>query len=126
MNTDIGLDVTDEFSETTASALAAIGHQIREIRLARGMTLWALGKVSGPSPSFLSLVERGRASSSISSLIVISRALGVTMSDLVSGEPVPEDDLVVRGDEQQIVETTNHDSSVRVRLQACRLEHKKV
>jgi transcriptional regulator with XRE-family HTH domain len=72
------------------------------------MTLQALADASGLSPSMLSLVERGRASPSIGSLIVIASALGVTMSDLMAIDPPSEGRLVVRASEQRIVETARH------------------
>src|SRR5947209_16014989 len=83
-------------ADAAASALTAIGLRIKEIRLARGMTLQSVSDVSGLSPSMLSLVERGRASPSIGSLVVIASALAVTMSDLVANELTPEERLVVR------------------------------
>src|SRR5947208_13778558 len=102
------IEGTDSLSDATASALAAIGIRIKEIRLARGMTLQTVSDVSGLSPSMLSLVERGRASPSIGSLVVIASALGVTMSDLVANEPTPEERLVVRGTDAKVVETAQH------------------
>jgi len=100
--------VLDDLAETTASTLAAIGARIREARLARGLTLQALADVSGLSTSMLSLVERGRASPSIGSLIVISSALGSTMADLLAVEPPADQKLVVRESEQQVIETSQH------------------
>jgi transcriptional regulator with XRE-family HTH domain len=98
----------DNFAEATASTLAAIGIRIKEIRLARGMTLQLLSEASGLSPSMLSLVERGRASPSIGSLVVIASALGVGMSDLLTGEQASEEKLVVRASEPQAIETAQH------------------
>lgn len=108
MASDIGMELAEDVSETTASTLAAIGLRIRATRQRQGMTLQKLGEESGLSPSMLSLVERGRASPSIGSLIVISNALGVTMSDLVTGDATPDSDPVVRVEDQQIVETADH------------------
>jgi transcriptional regulator with XRE-family HTH domain len=98
----------DAGADTTASTLAAIGNRIRKARLARSMTLQAIAQVSGLSPSMLSLVERGRASPSIGSLIVIANALGITMSELVSTPEARENRLVVHSDEAPIVETAKH------------------
>jgi transcriptional regulator with XRE-family HTH domain len=98
----------EDYADATASALMAIGIRIREIRQARGMTLQALADVAKLSPSMLSLVERGRASPSIGSLLVIANALGVTMSDFLAGEPAPEERLVVRASEQRAIETSQH------------------
>jgi transcriptional regulator with XRE-family HTH domain len=101
-------DIAGTIAETTANTLAAIGLRIREVRQARSMTLQALADASGLSPSMLSLVERGRASPSIGSLVVIACALGVTMSDLLPGEPALDESLVVRAANQRAVETAQH------------------
>jgi transcriptional regulator with XRE-family HTH domain len=106
--TDSAVASTETLDEATASTLAAIGVRIKEIRLARGMTLQALSDASGLSPSMLSLVERGRASPSIGSLVVIASSLGVTMSDLVAGDAAAEEKLVVRASEPRAIETAQH------------------
>lgn len=110
--TDMDIPIEDQglgdVAETMASTLAAIGHKIRKARTDRGMTLQAIADVSGLSPSMLSLVERGRASPSIGSLIVIANALGIAMSDLVSTPEVREDRLVVRAEDAPIVATAKH------------------
>ena len=98
----------NDIPETTAMTLVAIGNRIREVRQARGLTLQAIADVSGLSPSMLSLVERGRASPSIGSLIVIANSLGVAMSDLLATESAVEEKLVVRADEAKVVETAQH------------------
>ena len=72
------------------------------------MTLQSVSDVSGLSPSMLSLVERGRASPSVGSVVVIASALGVTMSELVANEPTPEERLVVRSTDAKAVETAQH------------------
>ncbi|MGA7809843.1 helix-turn-helix domain-containing protein [Bradyrhizobium sp.] len=100
--------VSGEIAETTANTLAAMGSRIRELRQTRGLTLQELADVSGLSTSMLSLVERGRASPSIGSLIVIANALGVTMSDLLVNGPDSEEKIVVRASEGRVVETAQH------------------
>jgi transcriptional regulator with XRE-family HTH domain len=107
--TDAHLDaIPEEIAETTANTLAAIGFRIRELRQLRGLTLQELANVSGLSTSMLSLVERGRASPSIGSLIVIASALGVTMSDLLVNGADSEEKIVVRASEARKVETAQH------------------
>lgn len=101
-------DLSGEIAETTASTLAAIGLRIRELRQGRGLTLQELADMSGLSTSMLSLVERGRASPSIGSLIVIANALGVTMSDLLINSGHAEERIVVRASEARVVETAQH------------------
>ncbi|MEF2070588.1 cupin domain-containing protein [Consotaella sp. CSK11QG-6] len=97
-----------EMAETTAQALAAIGNRIREARQARGMTLQAIANAANLSPSMLSLVERGRASPSIGSLVVIASALGVTMSELLAIDNEPEEKMVIRASDARIIEAAQH------------------
>jgi len=100
--------VPQEATQSMANTLAAIGLRVRELRLARGMTLKTLAAKTNLSPSMLSLVERSCASPSIGSLFVIASALGVTISDLIVHEHASEDGLVVRGSDQPAVETAKH------------------
>lgn len=97
-----------EFNENTNRALAAIGHRIRELRKLRGMTLQQLAEICNLSSSMLSLVERGIASPSIGSLIVVSDALGTTMSDLTAATENYDGDPVTRASQAKIVRTTKH------------------
>jgi len=105
---DTTISTAGSIPEATANALLAIGLRIRDCRQARGMTLQALAEASGLSSSMLSLVERGRASPSIGSLIVIANALDVTMADFMANAPAADDNIVVRGGDQQVVETAEH------------------
>ena len=98
----------NDLADTTAQAILTIGNRIRELRGQRGMTLQALATASGLSPSMLSLIERGRTSPSIGSLVVIARALQVGMSDLLADNVEREDKLIVRSSEARVVETARH------------------
>ena len=104
MNIATTITTTDEMNQT----LAAIGVRIRGARIARSMTLQALADISGLSPSMLSLVERGRASPSIGSLIVIASALGIAMSDLIVDDSSTAQYAVVRPADQRVIETAQH------------------
>lgn len=97
-----------EFDATTANTLTAIGNRIRELRQARGLTLQSLADACDLSQSMLSLVERGRASPSIGSLIVIANALGVPMSDLVVEQPADDSKFVVRRGDQRVIKTATN------------------
>jgi transcriptional regulator with XRE-family HTH domain len=99
------LEHAERISVETADALAAIGNQIRELRSQKALTLQALSELTGLSPSMLSLVERGQTSPSIGTLVVISSALGVHMSDLLAVEDRATRDPVSRASEQPIYET---------------------
>jgi transcriptional regulator with XRE-family HTH domain len=76
-----------------------VGERLRDIRRLRRATLRTIADRAGVSESFLSQVERGRASASIASLRRIAGALGVSVADLFepSGPPRPR---VLRRDER--------------------------
>jgi len=61
---------------------AQVGKRLRAIRHRRRATLKAVAELAGLSESFLSQVERGRASASIASLGRIAAALGISVADL--------------------------------------------
>lgn len=60
-----------------AGSLTAVGERLRAVRKAAGMSLRELAAESGLSASFLSLVERGECSLSLTSLFAISTALRI-------------------------------------------------
>jgi transcriptional regulator with XRE-family HTH domain len=76
-----------------------VGERLRELRRFRRCTLRTVATRSGLSESFLSQVERGRSSASISSLRRIADALGVSMADLFEPDGVPGPS-VLRRDER--------------------------
>jgi transcriptional regulator with XRE-family HTH domain len=69
-----------------AADLVTLGHRIRHYRGERGLTLDQLGERVGQAGSQLSLVENGRREPKLSTLKDISAALGVELTDLLSGE----------------------------------------
>jgi transcriptional regulator with XRE-family HTH domain len=72
--------------------LTEIGSTIRRLRRERGLSLRDLGRATGFSISFLSLVERGRSSVSLTSLHTIAVALGVELSTFFpQAQPDPAD-----------------------------------
>lgn len=73
--------MADVLSAPTGSA-DALGARIREFRQLRRMSLRELGEVVQTSAGFLSQLERGSTSASISTLRRIAGALGLTVADL--------------------------------------------
>src|ERR1700755_2174233 len=65
-----------------------VGERLRDIRRLRRATLKTIADRAGVSESFLSQVERGRASASIASLRRIADALGVAVADLFEQGPL--------------------------------------
>ena len=86
-------------SAPEAVAEVDVGERLRAIRGLRRATLRMIADRAGVSESFLSQVERGKASASIASLRRIAGALGVSVADLFepSGPPRPR---VLRRDER--------------------------
>src|SRR5918992_904002 len=89
----------DTASDTVVDADATvvrIGTRIRTLRSERNLTLQSLAESTGLSSSMLSLVERGKTSPSIGTLVAISSALGVHMSDLFDNRADKQQERVVR------------------------------
>ena len=88
----------------TERTIRRIGGQIRRLRAARGLKLQDVADRTGVSVSMLSMLERGVAGGSIGTLVAVSSALGVHMSDLFEQEP-EEKSPVRRLTDQVQVET---------------------
>jgi transcriptional regulator with XRE-family HTH domain len=85
--------------------MASIGARVRDSRAQKGMTLQQLSEVTGISQSMLSLVERGKTSASIGTLITIADALRLRMSDLIVAEQPARTGIVIRTSDQPVYET---------------------
>ncbi len=66
--------------------LQDIGHRIRELRTARGMTQAALAERCELHRTFIGSVERGERNVSILNLHLIARALRVPLTELLAAE----------------------------------------
>jgi transcriptional regulator with XRE-family HTH domain len=100
--------VSDKVHDESSDALetvAFLGTRIRELRQLRGLTLQQLSSMTGLSSSMLSLVERGKTSPSIGSLVAISSALGIHMTDLFDGNGSRAREPVVRVSDQLVYVT---------------------
>lgn len=73
--------------------IEALGSSIRELRKRRGSTLRDLANLTGFSISFLSMVERGRSSLTLTSLYKLAKALEVDVGAFFpaapEGHPLP-------------------------------------
>ncbi|NOD94529.1 cupin domain-containing protein [Ruegeria sp. HKCCD4884] len=74
------------------NANAGVGHEIRGVRRAMGMTLAECAEAASLSVGFLSLVERGQKQPSLDALQRISSALGIEIGWLFP--PSPNDDPI--------------------------------
>ena len=62
----------------------AVGEYVRRLRTGRSLSVRELAAQTGFSPSFISQVENGQASPSISSMERIAHALGITLGDFLT------------------------------------------
>lgn len=92
----------NDLIDLAATALLAIGSRIRQLRGERGLTLQALAEMTGLSASLLSLVERGKTSPSIGTLVAIAHAFDVHMTGLMPEAPATDELPVLRYDEQRV------------------------
>ena len=79
-----------------------LGARIRQLRQTRGLTLRDLAERAGVTESFLSQVERGLASPSISSLRRIASSLGESIGSLFDGESEPG--VLVRSEDRRVID----------------------
>jgi len=80
-----------------------IGQRIKQLRLERGMTQEVLAQAAGVTKGYLSKIENSRHSPPVSTLLSLSRALGVGIDTLFSEEDKPTDYTLVRKSERQVV-----------------------
>ncbi|MBL0887156.1 helix-turn-helix domain-containing protein [Myceligenerans indicum] len=89
--------------EVAADVRAAVGRAVRRAREAAGLSMRALARAGGMSQPFLSQVEKGETSPSLSSLYRLAHALGVPPSQLMPAVAAPRGVSVLRqGDGQEL------------------------
>jgi transcriptional regulator with XRE-family HTH domain len=91
----------------------SLGPSVRRLREAQQLSLRGLAELTGFSASFLSQVENGQASPSISSMERIASALGVTLGEFFQ-EAGAERQPVTRSDARPML----HSEWSRARLEA--------
>ena len=71
-----------------------IGISVRRRRIALGLTLEQLAAQSGVSPAMLSEVERSVKNPTVKLAYAIARAMGCSLTDLLSDDGPPEPEIV--------------------------------
>jgi len=66
---------------------SSVGQRIRDERLKRGMSLRALARAVGVSPSLISQIETAKSQPSVSTLYAITTALGMSVQDAFTEPP---------------------------------------
>lgn len=98
--------------------LVFLAQRIQELRRRRGLTLEQLAERTDLTQSVLSKVENFRVTPSLAALGRISSALGVTLSDLVSGIDEKRPLVIVPKRERQTVERDRPRSDIVYRALA--------
>lgn len=82
-----------------------IGHRLRQLRHARGLSLAGLSRIAGLSQGYLSQVERDRATPSTTALSRLSEVLEVPVAHFFEGghERLPEHYVVRRGARRSVL-----------------------
>ncbi|MEH6494617.1 MAG: cupin domain-containing protein [Pseudomonas marincola] len=88
----------------------ALGHQIRDLRRAKRMTLIELAEKAGRSTGNISEIERGKTAVTIPVLEEISAALDVELNWFFQGQaaaPATERNYIVRKDNRRVLQMKN-------------------
>ena len=78
-----------------------IGKTIKSLRLSRDLTLEALARITGYTKGYLSKVENSAKAPPVSTLIVISKALKISISELLKEDSLPHKCSIVKKSERQ-------------------------
>ena len=83
-----------------------IGEKLRELREARNISMRALATRSGLSANALSMIERGRASPSVSTLYKLADALGISITAFFGTDAEKKQVVFLRADERPRINFT--------------------
>ena len=105
---------------------AKIGKNIKSLRVSRNLTLEALAGRTGLTKGYLSKVENSKKSPPVSTLIVIAKALGVTLSDIFGEEISPNRCAVVNKEERHLMARSGVDFGYSYETLAHKYPNKKM
>ena len=77
-----------------------IGERLRDLREARNISMRALATKSGLSANALSMIERGKASPSVSTLYKLADALGISITSFFGSETDKKQVVFLKSDER--------------------------
>src|SRR5690242_5554707 len=83
-----------------------IGDRLRELREARNISMRALAAKSGLSANALSMIERGKASPSVSTLYKLAEALGISITSFFGSDKERQQVVFLRADERTRISFT--------------------
>ena len=83
-----------------------VGERLRELREARNISMRALAARSGLSANALSMIERNKASPSVSTLYKLAEALGISITSFFGSETERQQVVFLKADERTRVSFT--------------------
>jgi len=83
-----------------------IGERLRELREARNISMRSLATNSGLSANALSMIERGKASPSVSTLYKLADALGISITSFFGSDAERKQVVFLKADERTRVSFT--------------------
>ena len=83
-----------------------IGERLRELRESRNISMRSLASKSGLSANALSMIERGRASPSVSTLYKLADALGISITSFFNAGTQRRQVVFLKGDERTRISFT--------------------
>lgn len=88
------------------AASVNIGDRLRELREARNISMRSLATRSGLSANALSMIERGKASPSVSTLYKLADALGISITSFFGSETDRKQVVFLKSDERTRISFT--------------------
>ncbi len=77
-----------------------VGERLRELREMRNISMRALASRSGLSANALSMIERGKASPSVSTLYKLAEALGISITSFFGSDTQRQQVVFLKGEER--------------------------
>jgi len=84
-----------------------VGSRLRQLRQERGKSMRALARESGLSTNALSMIERGKTSPSVSTLVKISDAMEIPVTAFFREESAKQDIVFIKASERKRVTFQN-------------------
>jgi XRE family transcriptional regulator, regulator of sulfur utilization len=103
----------EQSTDNRVSSTAELGSRLRHLRRSRGVSLADVAEGTGISPSFLSMVEKGKSDITISRLMRLVHWFEVSVSDLVQ-EPNSSPVQIVRADRRRSLRLADEKISIQM------------
>jgi len=100
-------------TDNRVSSTGELGARLRHLRRSRGVSLADVAEGTGISPSFLSMVEKGKSDITISRLMRLVHWFEVSVSDLVQ-EPNSSPVQIVRADARRSLRLADEKISIQM------------